>query len=841
MTHVLHSVSGWERFDLYFDTKDRIMVCYNRTINPSGGIWRVLPSDSFLSPLGVLIIKLSIAVFNTRILTFAFKPLHQPSIISQIIAGMTTSTRALGQLTKPIFPFSTLKITETMGNLALVYYMFLVGLELDFKPVVRAGKKALSIALTGFFFSVLLGWVLCRYLLLQDFVAQTHDGDQERPTINGPLFWGVALATTNFPDLARILADLKLLYSDVGGLALSASVITDLCSWILLLLVMAIINSVQMYAVGLTSVFLGLCVFVVRPALSWIVHRVREREKEERNNSQLIRFVLAGVLLSGVITDACGSHSIVGPFVLGAIMPKGEFTDMLKQKVGNFVPSILMPLYFCINGGRVNFEDILGDRKNPIEQKTGATVGRVVWVTIIAFATKTVSTFVAGIINKMSPRDSLALGVLMNTKGLLTLIILNSGRDIKALNKQTFGVLMVVIWVMTFAVGPFIAYFYKSSAKTFVQYKQRSLASVGPNNQFRVLVCVHTSRNVPGIINLLEASNPTTQSPLHVLAVHLVELTGHASAMLVVHDACKTKDVNFPDKSSSPTNAIELYAKQRQSVTVQSLTAVSAYPTMHEDICNLAEDNRVSIIIIPYHKKATILDGEGGARDEDKSHLKNLNNNLMENARCSVGVLLDRGIGTSNYFDCCRHFTMLFFGGTDDREALAYAGRMAGHPRVTLTVITFNIMSKEAAKTCVDDDDDGDEYNDEDEDDNENDNDDDDVTLEGMKSTGEEKKMDDLYLDEFRLRSMNDASIKFVENWVTSWEQILSLIQSTEGEYDMFIVGRRHGEMQEVATTLLDDDDSNDIGVLGEALVSSIFTASTSILIVQKSEFAHDS
>ncbi|KAM2601800.1 hypothetical protein TB1_039284 [Malus domestica] len=143
---------------------------------------------------------------------------------------------------------------------------------------------------------------------------------------------------------------------------------------------------------------------------------------------------------------------------------------------------------------------------------------------------------------------------------------------------------------------------------------------------------------------------------------------------------------------------------------------------------------------------------------------------------------------------------------------------MAGHPKVNLTVISFNIMSENEAKACS------------------NDNDDrTDGFLKALASIGREKKLDELFLDEFRLRSMNDASIKFVENWVTSWEQILSLIQSTEGEYDMFIVGRRHGEMQEaISTTLLDDDDSNDIGVLGDALVSSTFTASTSILIVQQ-------
>ncbi|KAM1285575.1 hypothetical protein ACFX2J_028123 [Malus domestica] len=107
---------------------------------------------------------------------------------------------------------------------------------------------------------------------------------------------------------------------------------------------------------------------------------------------------------------------------------------------------------------------------------------------------------------------------------------------------------------------------------------------------------------------------------------------------------------------------------------------------------------------------------------------------------------------------------MLFFGGVDDREALAYAGRMAGHPRTSLTVISFNIMKKS----------------------------------------------------------------------VTRWEQILSLISSMEGEYDMYIVGRRHGNISEVTMTLLDGIDSNDLGFLGDALVSSNFTASTSILVVQQ-------
>ncbi|KAM2263809.1 hypothetical protein ACFXTI_040055 [Malus domestica] len=813
MAFKLNGTIGGEDFVITSNTKNLIEVCFNKTISPTG-LWRA--HNPFMSALSVLVIKLSIAVFSTRIFMLVFKPLHQPRIIAEILGGMSTSTSNWGKVVPAVFPYSTVKIIETMGNLALVYHMFLVGLELDLKPILRAGKKAISIALAGIIFSVLVGWALCRYVLLKDFAEQTKGNGGKLPTKDGPWFWGVALATTNFPDLARILADLKLLYSDVGGLALSASVISDLCSWFLLLLVMAIVNSFQTVAVGLTLLFIGLCVFVVHPLLSWIVNRVRERAQEDGDYSQFECFVLAGVVLCGYITDACGSHSIVGSFMFGAIMPRGEVSNNLKKKVGSFVPGILMPLYFCINGGRLNYVDILSSIY-PSEKKTGTDIYRVGGVVILAFAAKTVSTLVAGLLNKMSFRDSLALGVLMNTKGLFTLIILNTGRDVKALNKQTFGVMVWAILVMTFAVGPLLVFLYKSNARPFVRYKQRNVASVGSNDELRILACAHNSRNVSGIINLLEASNPTKNSPLHVLAVHLVELTGHASAMLVVHGACKTNDVHFPYNSSSPSSAFETYAKHRENVTVQTLTAVSQYSTMHRDICNLAEENRVAIIIIPFHKKSTILVG-GVTPDPNNSHLRRLNNNLIANAQCSVGVLVDRGLGAFNYSYPQGRYSMLFFGGVDDREALAYVGRMAGHPKVNLTVISFNIMSENEAKACS------------------NDNDDrTDGFLKALASIGREKKLDELFLDEFRLRSMNDASIKFVENWVTSWEQILSLIQSTEGEYDMFIVGRRHGEMQEaISTTLLDDDDSNDIGVLGDALVSSTFTASTSILIVQQ-------
>ncbi|KAM1815145.1 hypothetical protein ACFX11_028728 [Malus domestica] len=384
------------------------------------------------------------------------------------------------------------------------------------------------------------------------------------------------------------LADLKLLRSEVGRLALSSAVISDLCSWFLFLLGMAAVNMTNMVTVGSTLAFIAVCTFLIRPALPRIL--TSEREKEDTDYSHHMCFVLAGVMLCGFITDALGSHSIVGPFVLGAIMPKGL---------------------------RVRLQDMLNHPEAEYEARSGTTIYRLVAVVIVAFGAKIVSTFAASLINKMSPRDSLALRVLMNTKGLLTLIVLSSARDLK------------------------------SSTRPPVQYKERNIESVGPETELRILACFHNSDKVSGIINLLEASNPTKQSPIHVLVVHLVELTGHASAMLIVHDTCKTPTTKYrqlPDSSSTSNGAFGNYARKRENITVQKLTTVSAYATMHEDICNLAEENQATLIIIPFHYDKSPTDGA----TKSISHLSSLNNNLIANAQCSVGVFVDHGFGKSN-------------------------------------------------------------------------------------------------------------------------------------------------------------------------------------------------
>lgn len=394
-------------------------------------------------------------------------------------------------------------------------------------------------------------------------------------------------------------------------------------------------------------------------------------------------------------------------------------------------------------------------------------------------------------------------------------------KHIQALDQQTYAIMLVVIWVMTVPVGPFVALTYKSTRRS-PQYKLRNIQSVGADTDLRILACTHTSSNTSGIIDLIEASNPSKQSPIYVFAVQLVRLTDHKSAMLIVHDACKTNiDRNNGESESNFTaNLFENYALQRENVFVQALTVVSTYTTMHEDICTLAEDKRCNLIIIPFHKKSTMDDDI--LEDTDNSFM-GINKNVIKNSPCSVGVFVDRGLSASkilgNYnsdssFMGCHKFALLFLGGTDDREALAYAWRMAAHSRVNLTVIRL-ILPKTAVDQLT-----LDENNE---------------SVGEMANTVRQKQLDDLYMDEFRFKSMNKPTIKLLEEQVNSWEETHNLIKTMEGEYALCMVGRGQGNMLSFKETSMDcSDDSDELGPLGEALVSSRFMTNTSILIIKQ-------
>ncbi|KAE8722415.1 Cation proton exchanger [Hibiscus syriacus] len=557
----------------------------------------------------------------------------------------------------------------------------------------------------------------------------------------GAYFWSIALSLTSLPYLARILSDLKLMYTDLGKMALTAAVVNDLSCSCLLVVALCLINGEkELYVAILVLLCMTIFWFSLRP---------------------FIRF----------ITELCGAHSFFGAFMFGLMISGGELGSNIKEKVEEFVVGILLRPMFLLTGTRTNIEFIFADY----------FVGLVILVILMAISAKIVATLLVCLYFKCPMRDGLALGVLMNTKGVLAIIILNEGLNMKS-------------------------------------YNDRHLVKSKPDTPLRVLACVHSTGNLSGLLSLLQISNATRKSPITVFAVHLVELAGRTSAMLIFHDKNKTIDTgNNCSKEKAEAEQIvstfKSFENDNHGATVKPLTVVSPYVSMHKDVNNFALDKFANIILIPFHKRP---DTSGGWTDENLQH-ETVNQNLLETSPCSIGLLVDRGLTcfseSKKGMRECR-VTMLFVEGPDEREALAYAWKMAGNPRLMFTLVRF-VPGKQVSELV------------------ENDNAP--YIFTDRFERERQKQLDDDYINEFRFRTMHDQSITYIEKQVNSGDQIVSAISDAYNDFDLYVVGRGHGRTFPLTEGLANWSEFPELGPLGETLVSMDLESPASVLIVQQS------
>lgn len=392
---------------------------------------------------------------------------------------------------------------------------------------------------------------------------------------------------------------------------------------------------------------------------------------------------------------------------------------------------------------------------------------------------------------------------------------------LQVFDDETFAIMVIITLLMTGIIVPGLSIIYKPT-RGLISYKKRTIQMSKRDAEFRVLVCVHTPRNVPTLINLLQASNPTTKSPICIYLLHLVELTGHTSALLIVDN---TRNTDHPAlnraqaQSDHIINAFQNYEQQAAFVSVQPLTAVSPYSTMHEDICNLAEDKRVAFIIIPFHKHQTV----DGGMEATNMALRTVNQNVLANSPCSVGILVDKGLKASNRLaadQVSHHVAILFFGGPDDREALSYGWRMSEHQGISLTIMRF-VPGDELteAKRNNDSTANPDEPRSV-------------LTVETDKDT--EKQLDEKLIHLFRMSRGNDDSIVYIEKAVNNGEETVAAIRSMDDIHDLFIVGRGQGMAPQLTAGLTDWSECPELGAIGDLLASTDFAASASVLVVQQ-------
>ncbi|KAM3708686.1 hypothetical protein ACB098_02G116200 [Castanea mollissima] len=785
-----------------FNETNSSIICYAPSMITTNGIWQGDNPLDYSLPLFIL--QLTMVVVTTRVLVFLLKPLRQPRVISEVLGGVILGPSVLGRsatYAKAIFPLRSVMVVETLANMGLLYFLFLVGVEMDITVIRRTGKKSLAIAVSGMVLPFVVGAVF-------SFFLYKPNGSMTLGTYI--LFFSVAVSVTSFPVLARILTELKLINSEIGKIALSSALVNDVCAWILLAFAIALSDNdnaslASLWVILSSMLFVVFCILVVRPAISWMIQRTPDGETI---SEFYICLILTGVMISGFITDAIGTHSVFGAFVFGLVIPNGPVGVTLMEKLEDFVSGLLLPLFFAISGLKTDVFTI----------RDASTLGYVILVVFLSCAGKVIGTLLISLFYRMTVREGVTLGFLMNTKGLVELIVLNFGRDQQVLDVQSFSIMVVAAIIMTAIVMPIVTTIY-TPARRFLPYKRRTIQSSEPDAEFRVLVCIHNPRNVPTIINLLEASHPTKRSPICIFALHLVELTGRASAMLIVHNTQKSgrQALNRTQAQSDQIiNAFENYEQHADCVSVSPLTAISPYSSMHEDICNLAEDKRVGLIIIPFHKQQTV---DGGMEATNPAH-QMVNKKVLTNAPCSVGILVDRGLNGSTRLaanSVSHHIAVLFFGGPDDREALFYAWRMSEHPGVKITVLRL-ITASEPAVMHASSSTNLNQYE----------------TLAVNANQEREKKLDEDLVKKFQIHTSNNESIMYTEKVVNNGEDTVAAIRSIECSHDLFIVGRGQGMTSPLIAGLTDWSECPELGPIGDLLASSDFASTVSVLVVQQ-------
>jgi Kef-type K+ transport system membrane component KefB len=398
-----------------------------------------------LGSLPLLTLQACVIIAAARGVGAVARRLGQPAVIAEVIAGILLGPSLLGRvypaLFETLFPKSSLPGLSLVSQVGLVFFMFLIGLELDPKLLRGRGASSFAISAAGIFAPFTLGALLA----VEVFASQAEHGVSKASFV---LFMGIAMSITAFPVLARILAEQKLIRTKMGSVALACAAADDVTAWCLLAFVVSFVHASSAFSALLTvlevTAFVAFMLFVVRPLLARVGSRVTKRE-DLTQNVVALTFVL--LLASAFASEVIGVHALFGAFLFGTIMPRhGDYAEALAERLEDFVVVGFLPLFFAFSGLRTQL---------------GLVVGLGDWLLCLALIAvaclgKFGGSFSVARLTGMSTREAAAVGVLMNTRGLMELIVLNIGLDLGVISPKIFTMMVLMALVTTLMTTPLL-------------------------------------------------------------------------------------------------------------------------------------------------------------------------------------------------------------------------------------------------------------------------------------------------------------------------------------------------------------------------------------------------
>ncbi len=590
--------------------------------------------DLLGNPLTRLFAQVIVIVTVSRLLGGAMRWIRQPMVIAEITSGILLGPSLLGWLAPGVsanlFPPESLQMVEMLAQVGLVLFMFLVGLELD--PRLLRGQTRSSIAISSASMAVpfLLGLALA-YL-----IHERHASPNTRFSSFG-LFMGAAMSITAFPVLARILAERRLIQTKVGALALASAAIGDATAWCVLAFVVAVTRATGLESAVLTTclatAYVSVMLLVVRPLLARMADRIASPEGIRQN---VVAASLVLVFLSSWATELIGIHALFGAFLFGAVVPKhGGMARALAERLEDLVLIVLLPLFFVASGLRTEVGLLdSGER----------------WllfglITLVACAGKFGGSAVAARWRGLSWRESSAVGVLMNTRGLMELVVLSIGLDLGVISPAIFSMMVLMALFTTFITSPMLGWLYPWEAQL---EPQETAAPPAATTAYSVMICVSYQQAGTGLATMAGVL-ARGESGGRVDAVHLVPATGRGGTAMV-GSATEGED-------GSDVLAPAIARVTELGLEARALSFIS--DDAARDICELALARDADLVLLGGHKPVLSQTMLGGVVHD-----------VMSRCPCTVGVLVDRNLERVD------KVLVPYLGSAHDRAALALAQRL---------------------------------------------------------------------------------------------------------------------------------------------------------------------
>lgn len=612
-------------------------------------------------PLALLLAQIVTIVLVARLFGWICTKIGQPTVIGEMIAGIVLGPSLVGmyfpEFSQALFPAQSLGNLQFLSQIGLILFMFIVGMELDLKVLRNKAHDAVVISHASIIIPFALGIGLA-YFVYDSFAPANVK------FTSFALFVGIAMSITAFPVLARIVQERGIHKTRLGTIVITCAAADDITAWCLLAAVIAIVKAgsfvSSLYVIALAVVYVLVMIKVVRPFLKRIGDLYSTKASLTKPIVAIFFLVL---IISSYATEVIGIHALFGAFMAGAIMPENaKFRHIFVEKVEDVALVLLLPLFFVFTGLRTEI-GLLNEWS--LWKMTGIII-------LVAVVGKFVGSAIAARFVGQSWKDSLTIGALMNTRGLMELVVLNIGYDLGVLSPEIFAMLVIMALTTTFMTGPaldVINWFFKSSPA------EEEIGELKDAGKYKILFSFGEPESGRSLFKLANSLTKKLEGNAAVTAMHLAPKNE-----LHPHD-----DDEYEKEYFTPISDESEHLKQK----VTTLFKVSG-GSIDDEITNVAHKGNYDLLLIELGQSIfegtllgkilgfttrivnpeTILNTVTGKENMfDQSPLDDDTRLIIAKSQIPVGILIDKGFHQSD-----RVFVPIF--SPKDAHLITYAQKL---------------------------------------------------------------------------------------------------------------------------------------------------------------------